>query len=162
MQRSIPFTALLLLSSVCQAQSSGRMPQDNRMVVAVGKAERNLVLAEMREYLHGLHNIQHALARKDMKGLSVLAKDMAPKLERLPASLKERFPEEFTQLAIAQKEAFQSLARIGDNKGEISAALEQTAEIVTYCSGCHDTYRFEVLAPKPAGGGAGLRHQGGR
>jgi hypothetical protein len=161
MQRSIPFIALLLLSSVCQAQSSWRLSQDNRMVIAVGKVERNLVLTEMREYLHGLHNIQHAMARKDMKGLALLANDMAPKLERLPASLRERFPEEFTQLAIAQKEAFQSLAHIGDNKGEISAALEQTAEIITYCSGCHDTYRFEVMAPKPSSG-KGLRHQGGR
>jgi len=160
MQRLLPFIALLLLPPICQAQSSSRMAQDNRMVIAVGKAERNLVLAEMREFLHGLHNIQHALARKDMKGLSILAKDMAPRLERLPAPLRERFPEEFTQLAIAQKEAFQSLAHIGDNKGEVGAALEQTAEIITYCSGCHDTYRFEVLAPQPAGGGR--RHQGGR
>jgi hypothetical protein len=72
---------------------------------------------------------------------------LMPMLERMPPSLKERFPEEFSQMAIAQSEAFQSLARIGESNGEVSAALEQTAEILTYCSGCHDTYRFEVRAP---------------
>ena len=102
---------------------------------------------EEREFLHGLHNIQNALASKDMKGLAVTAKDMMPLMERMPPSLKERFPEAFSEMALAQSEAFRSLARIGESNGEVGAALEQTAEILTYCSGCHDTYRFEVRAP---------------
>ncbi len=147
MQRLIPIFALLLMTPVGLAQSAGRSAQDIRLIIPVSSAERNQVLAEMREFLHGLHNIQNALARKDMKGMAVTAKDMMPMLERMPPSLKERFPEEFSQMAIAQSEAFQSLARIGESNGEVSSALEQTAEILTYCSGCHDTYRFEVRAP---------------
>jgi hypothetical protein len=147
MQRLIPIFALLLMTPVGLAQSAGRSAQDIRLIIPVSAAERNQVLEDMRGFLHGLHNIQNALARKDMKGMAVTAKDMMPMLERMPPSLKERFPEEFSQMAIAQSEAFQSLARIGENNGEVSAALEQTAEILTYCSGCHDTYRFEVRAP---------------
>jgi hypothetical protein len=147
MQRLVPILALLLIVPAGHAESAGRPIQDIRLIIPVSSAERNQVLAEMREFLHGLYNTQLALARKDMKGLAVIAKDMAPMLERMPSSLKERFPEEFSQMAIAQSEAFQSLARIGENNGQVDAALEQTAEILTYCSGCHDTYRFEVRAP---------------
>jgi hypothetical protein len=147
MQRLVPILALLLIVPAGHVESAGRPIQDIRLIIPVSSAERNQVLAEMREFLHGLYNTQLALARKDMKGLAVIAKDMAPMLERMPSSLKERFPEEFSQMAIAQSEAFQSLARIGENNGQVDAALEQTAEILTYCSGCHDTYRFEVRAP---------------
>ena len=147
MQRFIPILALFLLASTGHAQSSGRASKDIRLIIPVSAAERNQVLSEMREFLHGLHNIQIALARKDMKGLAVTAKDMMPLMERMPPSLKERFPEAFSEMALAQSEAFRALARIGESDGEVGAALEQTAEILTYCSGCHDTYRFEVRAP---------------
>jgi hypothetical protein len=68
MQRFIPILALFLLASTGHAQSSGRASKDIRLIIPVSAAERNQVLSEMREFLHGLHNIQIALARKDMKG----------------------------------------------------------------------------------------------
>lgn len=146
MQRLIPILALLLMTPVGLAQSAGRPAQDIRDHSGQ-LGNRIRVLAGNREFLHGLHNIQNALASKDMKGLAVTAKDMMPLMERMPPSLKERFPEAFSEMALAQSEAFRSLARIGESNGEVGAALEQTAEILTYCSGCHDTYRFEVRAP---------------
>ena len=153
MQRPVVFLALLLITSTGFAQGSGRVPPDNRVPILVTKSERNLMLTEMREFLHGFHNIQHALGRKDMKALATTAKPMGPLLDRLPPTLRDKFPEEFTQLAVAQNEAFQALARIGEKNGDVSAALEQTAEVLTYCSGCHDAYRFEVPDPKPLAGG---------
>jgi hypothetical protein len=147
MQRLFPILALLLISSSGFAQAPGRVMPDNRMVIQVTKSERNQVLVEMREFLHGLHNIQHAIGRKDMKSLAVTARPMGPLLDRTPASLKEKLPEEFTQLAIAQNEAFLSLAKMAENKADVGDLLEQTAEIITYCSGCHDAYRFEIITP---------------
>ncbi len=147
MQRLFPVLVLLLVSSLGHAQSPGRVPPDNRMIIPVTKSERNQVLSDMREFLHGLHIIQFSLARQDMKGVALMARSMGPMLERVPRSLKDKLPEEFTQLAIAQNEAFQALAKMAENKSEVSAMLEQTAEIITYCSGCHDSYRFELPAP---------------
>lgn len=147
MQRYSLVLVLLLISLPSLADSSARAMPDNRIAIPVTTAERNQVLYEMREFLHGLHNLHHALASKDMKGVAIMAKPMGPLLDRIPAGLKDRLPEEFSQLAIAQNEAFQALARIGEQNGEVSAALDQIAEITTYCSGCHDTFRFEVKAP---------------
>jgi hypothetical protein len=141
-------------SAPALAASSSAMYSDKRIVISTSQAEKNQVLSEMREFLHGLHNINHALARQDMKGVAVVARPMGPLLERIPASLKERLPEEFTLLAIAMNEAFQNLARDAEGKGgagkdTLTQAHENLAEVMTYCSGCHDTYRFNVVPMKP-------------
>jgi len=147
MRRYLFLLALLSISFVAPVHGAADPVQDHRIIIPVSKPERNLLLREMREFLHGLHAIQYALASKDSKTLDLVARDMAPRLERLPANLRERFPDDFTQLAIALQEAFLALARMSGPGLQVNAALEQTGEILTYCSGCHDTYRFEVRAP---------------
>lgn len=137
------------LSASVQAQSSGSLSTDNRIVINVSQAEKNQVLTEMRDFLHGFHNMHLALARQDMKMLAITARPMGPLLDRLPTGLKERLPEEFTQLAIAMNEAFQNLAREAESsEAKPAKTHENMAEVMTYCSGCHDTYRFNVVPMK--------------
>jgi cytochrome c553 len=147
MRRYFLVLALLSISPLSLAETPLRVPPDNRMVISVTAAERNQMLYEMREFLHGLHNLHHALARKDMKAVATIAKPVGPLLDRISPNLRDKLPEGFTELAVAQSEAFQTLAKIGNNNGDVGSALEQTAEIITYCSGCHDAYRFEIKAP---------------
>ncbi len=146
MSRKLITLVLLLASTAALAQSS--LYNDKRITIDVTQAEKNQVLFEMREFLHGMHNINHALARQDMKALAITARPMGALRDRMPASLKERMPEEFTQLSIAMNEAFQTLAREAESKGDMSRAHENLAEIMTYCSGCHDAYRFNVTPLK--------------
>lgn len=130
------------------AQSSSAIQADNRIAINVSQAEKNQVLSEMREFLHGFHSINIAMARQDMKALGITARPMGALLDRMPVKLKERLPEEFTQLAIAMNEAFQNLARDAESNGDMRKAHENLAEVMTYCSGCHDTYRFNVAPVK--------------
>ncbi len=130
------------------AQSSSAMQTDRRIAINVSQAEKNQVLSEMREFLHGFHSINIAMARQDMKALGITARPMGALLDRMPVKLKERLPEEFTQLAIAMNEAFQNLARDAEDNGDMRKAHENLAEVMTYCSGCHDTYRFNVAPIK--------------
>jgi cytochrome c556 len=133
------------------AQSSSAMQTDRRIAINVSQAEKNQVLSEMREFLHGFHSINIAMARQDMKALGITARPMGALLDRMPVKLKERLPEEFTQLAIAMNEAFQNLARDAESNGDMRKAHENLAEVMTYCSGCHDTYRIVVgRTGKPA------------
>jgi hypothetical protein len=153
MARRLITLALVLFSTATistesLAQSSSGVYADKRIAINVSQAEKNQVLYEMREFLHGLHNLNHALARQDMKAVGMTARPMGPLMERLPVSLKERLPEEFTQLAIAMNEAFQNLARDAESKGDMVKTHENLAEVMTYCSGCHDTYRFNVTPLK--------------
>lgn len=146
--KSVALTLILAaaatVTSPVWAQSSSAMQIDNRIAINVSQAEKNQVLAEMREFLHGFHSINIAMARQDMKALGITARPMGALLDRMPAKLKERLPEEFTQLAIAMNEAFENLARDAEANGDMRKAHENVAEVMTYCSGCHDTYRFNV------------------
>lgn len=142
-------TAAACFTSPALAQSSTLTSTDNRVAINVSQTEKNQVLVEMREFLHGFHSMNLALARQDMKAVALTARPMGPLLDRFPASLKERLPEEFTQLAIAMNEAFQNLARDAENKeAKLSKTHENFAEVMTYCSGCHDAYRFNVTTTK--------------
>lgn len=136
---------LLGFSSISLAEGPAFSETDRRIPVPLSVVERNQVQYEMREFLHGLYNIHIALSNADMKAVAVAARPMGPLLERIPPSMRERLPEEFTQIAIAQREAFDALARDAESKGDMRHTLGQVAEVLTYCSGCHDTYRFQVM-----------------
>jgi cytochrome c556 len=150
--KSVALTLILAatatVASPVWAQSSSAIQADNRIAINLSQAEKNQVLAEMREFLHGFHSINIAMARQDMKALGIIARPMGALLDRMPAKLKERLPEEYTQLAIAMNEAFHNLARDAETNGDIRKAHENIAEVMTYCSGCHDTYRFNVASIK--------------
>ncbi|MDO9225036.1 MAG: cytochrome c [Pseudomonadota bacterium] len=122
--------------------------QDNRIAIVITPNERNQLLYEMRESLHTLFNMHNALAKQDMKAVAVATRPMAGLLERLPENVKSQFPAEFTQMAIGMQEALQVIARDAETKGDMSLTHSQMAEVMTYCSGCHDTYRVEVKPPK--------------
>jgi recombinational DNA repair protein RecR len=126
------------------AASSAPPASDNRAVIIVSEAERSLLMEEMRDFLHGLHSIQLALARKDMNGVALSAKDIGTLLQRMPSAMRERVPETFMQLGMGQREVFEVIARDAVAKNDIHHTLGQVAEALTYCSGCHDTYRVVV------------------
>jgi len=134
--------------------SNAKFP-DHRIAINLSLNEKNQILTEMREFLHGLHGLNLALARQDMKSFALIARPMGLLHERIPNGIKERLPEEFSQLTIALNESFQILARdaeaeIGKDPSAINMRKihENMAEVLTYCAGCHDTYRFNVVPVK--------------
>lgn len=117
---------------------------DNRIEIVVSARERNQMLFEMRTFLHGLHNIHHALARQDLKAVAVEARPLGQVLNRMPPGMRDRMPAAFLEMSIAQHEVFEVIARDAEAKADMSLTLRQLAEAMTYCAGCHDTYRFQV------------------
>ena len=141
---------LLVAVAVPQVEAAPNMMRENRIPITVTEAERLHVLTEMREFLHGMHSLQLAMARNDMKAVALVAGDMGALLDKVPPGLRERLPPEFLELAIGQHEVFQAIARDAKAKGDMFTTLGQVGEALTYCSGCHDTYRFQVGRIKPA------------
>jgi cytochrome c556 len=135
--------AMLCVSTSGLARSPTAV--DNRISIQVTQSERNQVLYEMREFLHSLFNMDNALAKNDVKSLSVLATPLAGLLERLPASITKKAPEEFIQLAQGMNDQVKIIAQDAETKADRDLALGQVADLMTYCSGCHDTFRFEVV-----------------
>lgn len=143
MSRRVMAIALLCFSTGALALSPTAV--DNRIAIQVSPNERNHILYEMREYLHGLFNLDNALASKDMKAVAMFTQPMAGMVDHLPDNLKDRLPEEFIQMAIGMNEVLKVMARDAKTRADMSLAQSQMAELMTYCSGCHDTFRFEVL-----------------
>jgi cytochrome c556 len=143
------FMALLFAACFQASAAESYTTRDSRQPIYVTAKERNQVLFDMRELLHGLFNLHLALSKNDFQAAAVAARPIGHMLEKTPASLRERYPEEFTQMSIAMQESFDILAREAETKKDMAAVQAQLAESMTYCSGCHDTYRFEVRAAVP-------------
>ncbi len=118
--------------------------RDLRIAIPVTAEERNQTLYEMRELLHALFFINSALSNKDFKAMIAQAKPVGPLLNKFPDSMKARLPEEFVQLGNGLHEAFDNLVRNAQDHQNLALSLRDQADILTYCSGCHDMYRFEV------------------
>jgi hypothetical protein len=138
-------TAIVLICFSSGALALSPTAVDNRIAIRVSPIERNQVLYEMREFLHSLFNMHNALARKDMKAVAVSAQPLSGLLDRLPDSMKDRLPSEFTQMGLGMNEQVKAMARDADTRADMSLTQTQMAEVMSYCSGCHDTYRFEVI-----------------
>lgn len=139
---------LLVLAVPTFAQAPAFHQTDKRLPITLTPVERNQTLYEMREFLHGFHNIHLALANGDMRLVALTARTMAPFLDRLPESMRERTPEEFVQIAIALRESLEALARSAETRGNAQEIHGHLAEVVTYCSGCHDTFRLQATPPR--------------
>lgn len=141
-----------LSALVTQAAGSGNLPltaADHRIVITVTQDERNQMLFEMREFLHHLFNIHNALANGDMAAVARSAAPMGEGiLHRLPASVRNDSPVAFQEMSHGMHEIFRLIAKDAQVKGDIKYTVGQLAEAMTYCAGCHDTYRVQVLPRK--------------
>lgn len=141
--------ALILAISMPAGADDSYTARDIRQPIPVTAKERNQFLFEMRELLHGLFNLHLALSKNDFQAAAVAARPIGHLIEKTPASLRDRLPEEYVQIGIAMQESFDLLARIAEERKDMPAVQAQLAESMTYCSGCHDAYRFDVRAVIP-------------
>ncbi len=144
LSRQVIALALLFFSGSAQVLAMPPTAKDNRVAIPISASERNQVLYEMREFLHNLFNLFNALAKKDMLTAASAVTPMAGLLDRLPGNVKDKLPEEFMQLTLAMNEAVRTMQRDARTRGDMSLTQSQMAELMGYCSGCHDTYRFEA------------------
>jgi cytochrome c556 len=116
---------------------------DNRMALLVDSSERNQVLFDMRELLHGMFHIQNALARHDLKAIPDVVMPMGKLMQNMPQSMLRRMPDEYKYLGSGLQAAYTNVAQaaIAGDHAKVDAYL---AEALTYCSGCHDSFRFVV------------------
>lgn len=148
MTRLLPSLIMACITTTTAAATQTGAPPlngtDNRIAVTVTSQERAHVLAEMRTFLQGLHNIFHALARGDMKSVAMESRPLGRIPHRMPEGMRERLPLAYVEMGLGLHEVFDVIARDAETKADPSLTLSQLAEAMTYCSGCHDTYRLQV------------------
>jgi hypothetical protein len=116
---------------------------DKRIAVQLAPAERDLVLAEMRQMLTSVHGLIEAAARTDQKGMedAVRASGMHMAADVNPM-LMAKLPLEFKQLGMSVHGDFDKLAVALAGGLDQAAALRDLSNITGRCVACHAAYRL--------------------
>ena len=118
---------------------------DGRTEIVLASAERDLILAEMRQLLRGLQGVMTAVNEQNAKGAeqSARAAGMGMAADVEPAIMM-KLPLSFKQMGMSVHRDFDGIAD-GAARGEGGhQTLQRLSNIMTRCTTCHDLYRLSV------------------
>ena len=118
---------------------------DGRTAILLTSSERDFVLAEMRGLLEAVEGITAELADENMDGVAEAARAVGMgSAGGEPMTLIAKIPLEFKSLGMATHQAFDDLANEAEDMGDGTVVLGQLSAILTNCTSCHSSYRFDV------------------
>lgn len=121
---------------------------DGRRAVVLTPGERDLVLGEMRAFLQAVQQITAATLSEDSGAAAEAARAVGAAAQRaVPASLVGKLPGEFKMLGFDTHRKFDNLALDAEQLGDSGHTLNQLAELLGNCVGCHSVFRIEVNGP---------------
>lgn len=126
-------------------QGHTRPGADGRTEIVLAPAERDLILAEMRQLLKSVHGVVTALGSQDQnpKAAEAAARlaGMAMAADVNPAIML-KLPLPFKQMGMSIHKDMDHLAD-GIAQGETSVQiLSRLSSMTARCTACHDMYRF--------------------
>lgn len=119
---------------------------DGRQALLLEPGERDLVLLEMRTFLHSVQQI--IASGDDMEKVVIAAKAVGAAAQNsVPASLVKKLPIEFKRLGFDTHQKFDQLALDADSFGGRDEVLQQLSELMENCVACHSAYRIDPVMP---------------
>lgn len=119
--------------------------EDGRTAILLKGTERDFVLAEMREFLEAVEEITAAIGEGDMKRVAEASTKIgSAAASGVPLTLMSKLPIEFKTLGLETHNAFDGLAKIASDSGELKAVVANLSEILGNCTTCHSGYRLGV------------------
>ena len=119
---------------------------DGRQALLLEPGERDLVLLEMRTFLHSVQQI--IASGDDMDQVVTAAKTVGAAAQNgVPASLVKKLPLEFKQLGFDTHQKFDQLALDAASFGGRDEVLQQLSELMKNCVACHSVYRIDPVMP---------------
>lgn len=122
---------------------------DARQLVSFPEPMRVHTLANMRDHLQALHEIQGALAKEDFEGAGVLAEKrlgMTSLALHDAAHLAGFMPEPMQQMGTAMHHAASRFAVAAQDAGathDTRAVMAALADVTRQCVACHAAYRLQ-------------------
>ncbi len=117
---------------------------DTRQRVALGHAQRHMMLTEMRVMLQSVSGIIQGLATGDLPAAEKAARASGiGEAADVNPHIKTRLPQPFLELALDTHRGFDSLAdqiRTGTSQADI---LRELAKLTGNCVACHAVYRLD-------------------
>ena len=119
---------------------------DGRTAVLLAPADRDFVLAEMRNLLEATQNIAAALAEDDRAKLAAAARlGGRGSVKGVPADLLVRLPVDFKQAGMAMHGGLDMIAEAADRGESMKQLNARLADQLNLCVGCHQTYRIDAV-----------------
>ena len=116
---------------------------DRRTAIHLAPAERDLVLGEMRQMLHSVHNLVTGLSAGDPKIMEHAARTsgMGMAADVNPV-IMAKLPIEFKQQGMSVHRDFDALADNIAKGADQATILRNFTGITARCVGCHTSYRL--------------------
>ncbi|MDQ1362300.1 MAG: hypothetical protein QG652_160 [Pseudomonadota bacterium] len=139
-------TAAVLVTLFVRGQTAPS--SDGRRAIMLAPAERDLVLAEMRNMLGSVQGILHAVNADDMPKVITYARASGMQAAAdINPGLMAKLPLEFKQLGLGVHNGFDNLALIIEqNQADREEIMQRLAVQLDSCVQCHASYRIEVAA----------------
>ena len=118
---------------------------DGRTAVVLTEAERDQILAEMRQLLKAVHGVLQGVVSQDLNGAGKAAKTagMGMAADVNPA-LMVKLPLSFKAMGMSVHRDFDGLADAIQSGERGEQALKRLSDITSRCTACHDLYRFTI------------------
>lgn len=116
---------------------------DNRRLIQLSSAEKDLVLGEMRTMLKAVNGVIDALAKNDMMKAAESASSagMAMAVDVDPI-LMAKLPLDFKELGIGTHKLFDELTKDIKAGASQPAVLQRLSTITSRCIACHEVNRL--------------------
>lgn len=105
-------------------------------------AERDKVLAEMRQMLESMSGVLQGFVANDMPEIEKAARASGMETAVDP-QLEKKLPEAFLRLGMLTHKSFDKLADQAKAGGTREDAIKALAVLSNNCVGCHRTYRLD-------------------
>ena len=120
---------------------------DGRTAILMPDAERDLVLAEMRQFLVTVGAVVGAIEQDDPAALAEAARSSGMSVSGgMPGSLVGRLPMAFKRLGLDTHRRFDQMALDAEQMGDMPLSLQQLTQVLNNCVNCHAAYRIDRLA----------------
>lgn len=144
---SLLLTSILLFNTSSYAQSAQDYAVNQRTGVTVSAVEHAHLMTEMNDFLKAIHDIQTALAVKDMETVAAIASKFGPKNGKHDAvgkSLHEKLPKEWFAIAKPTHQNFLAIATEAQKKSSVESILAAVSKTTAQCISCHATYKLNI------------------
>jgi cytochrome c556 len=136
----------MIYSANCfSSDSTSTTKSDVRTVLVFNSAERDFVLAEMRQFLTSIQKIVDALSKEKMSLVAEAAREGGAKaIQAAPKTLASKLPKSFKQLGSSTHKKFDMLALDANELGDPQYSMQQLSSLLKNCVACHSAYKINM------------------
>lgn len=142
------FGGVVGISAPVQAQThAAHYAVNQRQQVKVNAVEHAHLLTEMNAFMQAIHDINSALAAKDLELVASIATKMGPKKgghDAVGKAVHDKLPQEWFALAKPTHQNFLGIAKEANQTSSVEAVLGAVAKTTAQCVSCHTTYRLVI------------------